>query len=148
MLLDALTRVWNSAALSVDAASDFSYDTAAAGNDISIGEPMGFGLSVGTAAKVSGGTETYEFQVIQSASATLSAPDILAKYSFTTAQATTILAAGGFIVLPIPPGAITKRYIGLFFDGANTPTITVTAWAAPLSMFDRRHDYATRIVVG
>lgn len=147
MYLDALTRVWNAAALSADAASDFSYDTAAAGNDISIGEPLGLAIQVVTAAKVSGTTETYEFQIIQSTLGTLATPDILIKYPFTNAQATTQLVAGSLIVLPVPPGSITKRFIGGYFDGANTPTITVTAWFAPLSMFDRRHDYASRITV-
>lgn len=147
MLIDALTRIDNAHAYSANAVSTSSYDTAAAGNDISIGEPMALVIQVGTAAKVSGTTETYEFDLVQSAAAALSAPDVLATFPFTNAQAATLLVAGAVIVCPLPPGAITKRYIGAQFVGANTPTITVTAWFTPLSMIDRRHDYATRISV-
>jgi hypothetical protein len=85
--------------------------------------------------------------VIQSASANLSSPDILLKIPFTTALATTLLAIGAIIIIPIPQGAITKRYIGLYFDGANTPTITVTAFITLASMIQRDKNYAKGYVV-
>ena len=116
-------------------------------NSSSDSRPLVAVMTVGVAAKVSGTTETYQWNVIQSASANLGTPDILASYPFTNAQAASLLTAGSVLVFPVPPGSITKRYLGLYFDGANTPTITVTAWFAPQSMVDRRHDYATRISV-
>lgn len=146
MFVDAQTLLWDAAALTSDAASTNTYDTGAAGNDISVGEPLALVISVDVAASVDG-TQTYEFQVIQSASANLGTPDILAKVSFTTALATSLLTAGKIIVVPIPPGSITKRYIGAYFDGANTPTITVTAWIAPMSMIQRDKVYADAITI-
>ena len=147
MLIDNLTRVDNAHAYSANAVSTSSYDTAAAGNDISIGQPMCFVVTVGAAAKVSGGTETYEFDIIQSANAALTAPDVLAAFTFTNAQAVALLTLGAAIQLPIPMGSITKRFLGLQFVGANTPTITITSWITPQSMQDRTHIYGTRIVV-
>lgn len=133
MLMDNQLLLWDAAALSTDAASTNTVDLGAAGNDISRGEPMALVITVDVAAKVSGGTEDYTFQVIQSASADLSSPDNLAMCLFTTARATTYLAAGKQVCIPIPPGSITKRYIGAYFDGSNTPTITVTASFMPLA---------------
>jgi len=146
MFLDAQTLMWDATALTSDAASANTYDTGAAGNDISVGEPLALIISVDVAASVDG-TQTYEFQVIQSASENLGTPDILVTVPFTTALATTLLTAGKIIVVPIPPGAITKRYLGAYFNGANTPTITVTAWFAPMSMIQRDKYYADAITI-
>lgn len=146
MFLDAQTLLWDATALTADAASTNSYDTGAAGRDISVGEPLAAVLTVDVAAGVAG-TETYEFQVIQSANADLSSPDILLAIPFTTALATTLLTAGAIIVIPIPQGAITKRYVGLYHNGANTPTITVTAAILPQSMIQRNKIYADGFTV-
>ena len=146
MILDAQTLLWDAAALSTDAASTNTYDTGAAGNDISVGEPLCAVVSVDVAAAVAG-TETYELQVIQSASANLGTPDILVSCFFTTARATTLLAAGKLFVVPIPPGSITKRSIGMYFNGENSAGITVTAWIAPLSMVPREKVYADAITI-
>lgn len=135
---DAQTMLWDAAALSSDAASDNTYDSGAAGNDITEGEPLGIGITVDVAAKVSGGTETYEFQAIQSANANLSSPDILALIQ----PAGAALTVGTRHIIPLPPGSKTKRYLGAYFNGGNTPTITVTAFIAPLSFLGGWKAYA------
>ncbi len=154
MFVDAQTQVWSSAALSVDAVSTNAYDLGpdavanATRRDPSIGEPLCAVLTVGVAAKVSGTTETYEFQVIQADdSALTSNVEILAKYPFTTAQATALLIVGAIIVLPVPPHSVTKRYLGLQFDGANTPTITVSAFFTAMKMVQAQRAYPTLIQV-
>lgn len=148
MYVDALTRVWNAAALTADAASTSSYDTGqAGGNDVSVGEPLVCALTVGVAADHTTGDETYQFNFIQSATADLGTPDILATIPFTAAQYA-LLAAGATLGIPVPMGSITKRYIGLYFDGGGTtPTITVTAWFTPWSMVQKAKTFPTSIVV-
>lgn len=144
MYVDAQTLLWDAAALSTDAASTNTYDTGAAGNDISAGESLCAVLSVDVAADITTGDETYKFQVIQSASSNLGTPTVLVEVPFTAAQVTAgLLAAGKIIIIPIPPGSITQRYLGLYFDGGGTtPTITVTAFIAPQRMIQRDKHYA------
>lgn len=129
MIIDAQCLLWDAAALSSDAASTNTYDTGAAGNDIAIGEPLALQITVDVAADATTGDETYEFQVIQSANANLSSPDILISRTIAAAS----LTAGSKHVIPLPPGAITKRYLGAYYNGGGTtPTITVTAFIRPL----------------
>jgi len=146
MFADAKTLLWDATALSTDAVSDNTYDLGAAGNDISVGDPLCAILTVDVAAKHTG-TETYQFDVIQSAAADLGSADVLLSVPFTTVRAETFLAAGKTIVIPLPVGLITKRYLGLNFDGANTPTVTVTAFIAPMSSIQMDKYYADNITI-
>ncbi|HEY2851138.1 MAG TPA: hypothetical protein VGI97_14765 [Gemmatimonadaceae bacterium] len=159
MILDQQTVLWDAAALTTSAYSTNSFDCGAVGGGVSVysangdqpdpsaGEPMALGISVGVAA-THAGTETYQFEVTQSASTTASSsPDTLVSVAFTTAQAATLLAAGKLIIIPIPPGSITKRYVSGHFTGANSSTITVTAWLAAVSWFRRHKYYATAVVI-
>lgn len=152
MLIDAQTLLWSAAALTSDAASTNTYDLGAAYSggsangsaiDPSVGEPLCAVINVGVAADNTTGDETYAFEVIQSANADLSSPDVLIRVPFTNAQVTAgLLAAGSNIIIPIPSGSVTKRYLGLNYDGSGTtPTITVTAWITALSMVQRDKKY-------
>ena len=137
--VDAQAQLCSAQAFTDDAASEITYDSGAAGNDISVGEPLGIGINVTVAAKVSGGTETYEFQAIQSATDDLGSPDVLALIQPAAAD----LIVGKRLVIPIPAGSKTKRYLGLYFNGGNTPTITVDAFIAPLSFLGRWKTYGS-----
>lgn len=138
MIIDAQNLLWDAAALTSDAASTNSYDSGAAGNDISIGEPLALVITVDVAADFTTADETYEFQVIQSANANLSSPDILIARTVLAAT----LVAGARVVIPIPPGSKTKRYLGGYFNGGGTtPTITVTAFIQPMNMLDIQKYY-------
>lgn len=134
MYIDALGLVSDAQAVSADAVSTNTIDL---GNvtpkrEIGTGEPMGFGFSVDVAADTASGDETYEFQVIQSANADLSAPDVIVLQAI--ARAT--LVAGYQFFLPIPPGYPTKRYLGVNYNvGGTTPSITITAWLTTHSLF-------------
>lgn len=154
MFVDAQTQLWSAAALSATGVSTNGYDLGADAvanatrRDPSQGEPIVAVLTVGVAAKVSGTTETYEFDAIQADdSALTSNVEVLAQYPFTNTQAGVLLKAGAILVLPYPQGSITKRYIGLKFVGANTPTITVSAWITLASMTQASKNYATLINV-
>jgi len=155
MFRDAQTALWEAAALTVSAVSTNSYDCGVPGvsgglaQDVSIGEGLRIVLSVGVAADHTTGDETYEFDIIQSAAAALTAPDVLAQYPFTAAQATAgALALGTILVMPLPVGQITKRYVGAqYVGGGTTPTITVTAWITDHNMAQLFRTYGTRISV-
>lgn len=131
MFLDAQTLLSDAQAVTADAASSNTYDTGAAGRDISQGEPLALVISVDTAADGTTTDETYAFQFIQSANADLSSPDVLVARTIGYAN----LTAGSVHVIPIPPDSITKRYVGAYYDvGGTSPSVTVTAWIAPMSM--------------
>jgi len=137
--LDAQAQLCRAQAFTDDAVSENTYDSGAAGNDISEGEPLGIGINVDVAADATTGNETYEFQAIQSAAADLGSPDILALIQPARAD----LVAGSKWAIPIPRGSKTKRYLGLNFNGGgDTPTITITAWIAPLSTLGGHKTYA------
>lgn len=116
-------------------------------SDPSRGEPLGVIVAVTVAAKVSGGTETYQLDVIQSTVTALTAPDILASYPFTNALAALNLQAGDILFLSLPYGVITKEFIGIQESGTNTPTITLTAFIGTRSDIQGFFPYATKIVV-
>lgn len=154
MFRDAQTNVWEAAALTTTAVSTNAVDLGAPGvastlqRDPSVGEPLVFILTVGVAAKVSGTTETYEFDVVCADDNALSVNlTTLAQYAFTNAQAAAILVQGAIINLPVPPGAVTRRFLGLKLISANTPTITVTSWLAPASMSQMTRNYGTLIQI-
>jgi len=135
---DIQNKIWSGVTITTTEDSDVQgnvYDTGLDGGiDISTGEAIDAVISIDTAAAVAG-TETYEFKVVQSSDPDLSAgtPVTLASVAFTTAQATTLLAAGKLVVVPIPPNSITKRYLGLTLITANSASIKVTAYFAARS---------------
>ena len=139
MFVDAQDLLSDAQAFTETAVSTNGRDSGAAGNDITEGEPLGIGITVDVAADYSEANETYQFDAIQSAAAALSAPDVLASRIIAAAS----LTAGSRHVLPIPPGSKTKRYLGLQLTlGGTTPTITITAFIAPLSFLGGWKAYA------
>ena len=86
-------------------------------------------ISVDTAADSTTGDETYAFAVETEDNAThTSATTVLSR---TIAAAS--LTAGSIHTLPIPPEVTFDRYMRLYATLAGTtPSVTVTAWLAPL----------------
>jgi hypothetical protein len=131
MYEDAHTLLWAAAALTSDAVSTNTYDCGAATDDVSRGEPLCAVICVIVAADFTTANETYQFNLLQDAAADLNTADIL----LSRVIAASALTAGSVHIIPFPPGAITKRYLGLGYDGGGTtPTITVTAWITAMSM--------------
>lgn len=144
MILDAQTLLSDAQAVTADAASTNTIDlgNVTPKNDIGNGEPLVAVFTVDVAADATTGDETYEFQVIQSANADLSSPDILVKTDTSYITRATLIA-GYQLVLPIPPGLVTKRYLGAYYNvGGTTPTITVTASVVPQSFVPKIKSYA------
>lgn len=136
MFLDALLLLSDAQAVTVDAVSVNTIDLGnpTVKNRIGSGEPMAVLITFDAALGFGGSNETYTFEVIQSDNANLSTPDIVASrvYLPTTAA---LRAAGNRVLIPIPPGTPTKRYLGLNYNtGGTTPTGTFTAALMPQSM--------------
>lgn len=97
--------------------------------EIGTGEPIGVGVTVDVAA---GAGSTVLLEVIQSANANLSSPDVIATYTDVAAN----FPAGRMLFLPIPPGLPQKQYLGLRETSTTgTTTITVTAWLTSWALF-------------
>ena len=125
-----------SQAVTTDAVSTNAYDLGAAGIDIGTGEPLVVDVNVEVAADHTTGDETYTFELIQSAAVGLGTPDVLD--SRTIAAAT--LVAGYTFQLAVPPGAVSKRYLGVNYNtGGTTPSITVSAFVQPRSMAQTKY---------
>jgi hypothetical protein len=155
MFVDAETRLWNAVALTVGTAvSTNGYDTgadavtSATRRDPSQGNPLVVVVTVGVTA-VTSAAETYEFDVVQADNDALTSNKVvLAQYPFTNTQAAALLKAGAIIVLPIPQGSVTKRYLGaqaVLSGGASA--ITVTAWITSADMVQAVKYYGTLIQV-
>lgn len=144
MIIDALNKVSTAQAVTASAVSTNTYDSGSAGNDMSIGEPLCLAVEVNVAADHTTGDETYEIQIIQSANADLSAPDILAKLPVTAAQ----LSAGSLHYLGLPPTSKTKQYLGAqYVTGGTTPSVTLSADFRPQSMIQANKAYANNYTI-
>lgn len=130
MILDAQNLLSDAQALTATAVSDNAIDL---GNvtpkrDIGAGEPMCLMFQVDVAADFTTGNETYQFDLIQSANANLSSSTTLESRII----AASLLTAGSIHYVPIPPGAVTARYLGANYTlGGTTPTLTVTCALMP-----------------
>lgn len=136
MILDALLKL--SAAQAVTSADAYSTNTIDLGattpvREIGSGEAMALVVTVDTAGAGDGTpasfTDTFDFMLVQSVNANLSSHDVIIQRRIPGAQ----LVAGAIIVIPIPPGRPTKRYIGARYELGTDDTITVTAYLAPLA---------------
>lgn len=129
--VDAQCLFSDAQAFTGSAVSTNTYDTQSATNDVGIGEPLAYEISIDVAADFTTGDETYTFNIISSAAANLSSPTVLNSRAI---LATTLLAGFKFfIVLP----SKVQRYIGWSLTAAGTtPTITVTASVKPVSMME------------
>jgi len=154
MYLDVQNRLWSSLGLTTTAVSTNAidcaapYTTNATQPDPSAGEPLALFVNVETAGGHAG-TETYEFQVITATASDLTTGQLVIATTGTiaTADVAVTLAAGRTIVLPIPPGSITQRYLGAKIVSANSAAVTVSGYILPLSEAEVRKYYSTAILV-
>lgn len=83
---------------------------------------------------VTAGAETYRFDVVQSATANLATPTVLASLAFiaTGVLVNTLLKAGYYFALPIPAGMPIQEFIGMnYTTGGTAPSITISAYFGP-----------------
>lgn len=146
MYIDKENLIADALAFSADATSTNSYDNGSSTPkiDFGAGEPMVLAFQVDVAADFTTGNETYQFNLLQSANADLTSADILQSRVISYA----LLLASTLHYIPVPPGAVTKRYLGLGYDGGGTtPTITGTAWFTSMKMIDAQRIYPSGYTV-
>ena len=122
------------------------------------GEPMGVVFCVDVAADQTTGDEDYTFDVeYASDAAQTTGRQLIGRRVFESgtptapAQDADLLVAGYRFVIPIPATKLTESeaFLGIRYDVAGTsPTITVTAFLAPLSMIQvAENTYADGITI-
>lgn len=148
MILDALLQL--SDAQAVTSADAYSTNTIDLGDvtpkrQVGDGEPLALVVTVDVAAAADGAsfTDTFDFMAVQSVNANLSSHDVMAQRRIPAAE----LVAGAVIVVPIPPGRPTKRYIGARYELGTDDTITVSAWVLPMSFVFKLKAYARGYVI-
>jgi hypothetical protein len=143
MYVDANLLFSDAQAVTADAVGTNVIDLSA-DRSIGDGEPMGVVFVVDVAADQTTGDEDYTFDVeYASNAAQTTGRQLIGRRVFESgtptapAQDADLLVAGFQFVIPIPQTALSEseRYLGIRYDVAGTtPTITCTAYLAPLSM--------------
>ena len=154
MYIDSQDRLWNSAALTTTAVSTNAYDlhapfrSGATQPDPTAGALLALVVNVEVAgAHV--GTETYEFQVINASATDLTTGQIVLATTGTiaTADVAAKLAAGVLLVLPIPPGVATLRYLGAKIVSANSAAVTVSGEIRAVNMLQEVKYYPSGFTI-
>ena len=138
MFVDALGEICSSQAFSTDAVSENTIDLAnvTPNRQIGTGEPMAVVINVESAGT---GAGAYRFNLLDDSDEALGSPRIIASIFPTEAE----LALGAILVLPVPVGFPTQRYLGIGFDNVSGSTaVTVSAYLMPLSMVQAYKSYA------
>lgn len=139
MLTDKQTRLGDAQAFSASGATTDYYDSGVARN-LGDGEPMAMLFTVTTGADITTGDETYKFGLQCDDNTSFSSA--LTLLERTVAAASSGLAAGKQVVLPIPPGLVERYIRGYLTLGGTTPSISVDCDIVPLSMVPKTAYYA------
>lgn len=146
MYMDKENLLCDAQAFTADANTTNAFDNGSSTPkiDFGAGEAMCVAIQVDVAADYTTANETYLFNFIQSANADLSSPDILNGRTIVYSD----LAAGAIQYLMIPPKSVTKRYLGVAFDGGGTtPTVTATMWITSVKFIDAIRNYPSGFLV-
>lgn len=135
----------NAQAVTADAVGTNVIDLSVA-RSIGTGEPMAVVFVVDVAADQTTGDEDYTFDVeYASDAAQTTARELIGRAIFESGTPTApakdadLLVAGYMFAIPLPPVSASEdeRYLGIRYDvTGTTPTITCTAFLAPLSFVD------------
>jgi hypothetical protein len=130
MPIPALGLVSDAQAVTVTAVSTGTIDLLA--TPPVVAPDLGFGVSVGVAADLTTGNETYQFDVLSSATSDLATPTVLASFPVPAKQ----LFAGAALFLPLPAAPPALRWLGVrYTTGGTTPSVTVTTWLTARAVF-------------
>lgn len=136
MYIDSLLKFSDAQALTATADSTNVVDLGV-DRDIGMGEPVAVVITVGVAADITTGDETYQFQVETDSVEALSSATVIADQTVAAAN----LTAGDKVVLPI--GHANERYLQVVYTlGGTTPSVTVDAQLMPMSQIDGYTNYA------
>lgn len=127
MLTDIQATLSDAQALTATADSTNYYDSGSA-YDWSRGQAMGVLVTVGVAADITTGDETYRFQVETDDNTSFSSATVIADKTVAAAN----LTVGDKVILPFHGDA--ERYVQVVYTlGGTTPSVTVTAEVKPLA---------------
>jgi len=142
MYVDAQLQFSDAQAVTTDAVGTNVIDLTV-DRSIGNGEPMAVVFVIDVAADQTTGDEDYTFDVeYASNAAQTTGRQLIGRRVFESgtptapAQDADLLVAGFTFAIPIPPTNLSEseRYLGIRYDTTGTtPTITVTAYLAPLS---------------
>lgn len=145
MIFDKDLLFSDAQAITADAVGTNVIDLSVARN-IGAGEPLAVVFIVDVAADQTTGDEDYTFDVEYATNAAqTTGRQLIGRRVFESgtptapAQDADLLVAGYMFTIPLPSVSATEdeRYIGIRYDvTGTTPTITCTAFLAPLSMVD------------
>lgn len=145
MIIDAQNLFSDAQAVTTDAVGTNVIDLTV-DRSIGNGEPMCVVFVVDVAADQTTGDEDYTFDVeYASNAAQTTGRQLIGRRVFESgtptapAQDADLLVAGFKFTIPIPSTALSEseRYLGIRYDTTGTtPTITMTAWLAPMSFVD------------
>jgi hypothetical protein len=129
MILDALLQVSAAQQVTADAVSENTVDfgDVTPKRKVAVGEPLALVVAI-TALGTTTGSAV--FQVIQSAAAALTSPQVIGSIALATAD----LAVGKVYIIPLGQGIPALRYAGANFDITGTVDFTVDAFITPLQM--------------
>ncbi len=147
-ILDALTMLSDGQAVTdTDAYSTNTIDLGDVTPNRSIGdgEPLAIVVTVdvGPAEPAGSLTDAFDFIAVESVNANLGSHAVMCQRRVAAA----LLTAGAMVVLPIPPGLPTSRYIGARYEVGTGDTITVSAHLVPLSFISKLKTYARGYVI-
>lgn len=141
-IVDAQTQLSLAQALTAGTtASTNSYDSLLATNNIAAGEELSVEFTVDVAAS---GTSV-QVQIIQSANANLSAPDVLVSTDVTFMN-TAFFSAGKRFTISIPENLKTKRYLGVQYI-LTAATVTMTAYMMPSNFTQNEQVYPKNFLI-
>lgn len=156
MMFDAQNLFSDAQAVTADAVGTNVIDLSADRN-IGAGEPMCVVFCVDVAADQTTGDEDYTFEVEYATNAAqTTGRQLIGRRAFESgtptapAQDADLLVAGFTFVIPIPPVKLSEseRYLGIRYDvTGTTPTITCTAFLAPLSMYQSDVQYPDALTI-
>lgn len=145
MFIDANQLFSDAQAITADAVGTNVIDISTA-RSVGSGQPMAVVFVVDVAADQTTGDEDYTFDVEYATNAAQSTGrQLIGRRVFESgtptapAQDADLLVAGYMFAIPIPPVSASEdeRYLGIRYDvTGTTPTITCTAFLAPLSLLD------------
>lgn len=143
MILDVQTQFSDAQAVTADAVGTNVIDLIQ-DRSIGSGEPMAVFFQVDVTADGTTGDEDYTFDVeYASDAAQTTGRKLMGRRVFESGtpaapfENANLLVAGFIFMIPLPgtPLSESERFLGIRYDVlGTTPTITVTAWLAPMSM--------------
>jgi len=146
MYIDKNLLLSDAQAITADAISTNIIDLGVTGGySLGTGEPMCVVFQVDVDADQTTGDEDYAFQVEYATSSAQTTYRVVGRLAFESGTPAAgfldadLLVAGYVFAIPVPPvsSTVDDKFLGVRYDVAGTtPTITVTAWLAPLSLVD------------